>query len=316
MVKWLFNVLIGVISFNSFCSECRLANPTYDEMELKKVSSVYGASVVMLYKKNRQNTESHIGSAFLISARSGLYITAKHVVEKINDTYTIVALHTDYPSEQEVPVSVIVASPKHDIALLKATDPIDIPLNFRDLGNVNYREARVGQDLFAFGSGEVDSENNVRAHPATFSNWSNERSLMLVSTQIVSGDSGGPLLDKFGRVTGVFKSKIGSGVAALGEFTPSIYLDELLLESDPDDAIKELGEKITNAQISQPELAKSLQNMSNFELIMLSKVIEELQANDESTLALLEFNTFVQEDDRVENLLLPLRDGLMCIRVK
>ena len=46
------------------------------------------------------------------------------------------------------------------------------------------------------------------------------------------------------------------------------------------------------------------------------KVIEELQPNDESTLALLEFNTFVQEDDRVENLLLPLRDGLMCIRVK
>ncbi|QNR24992.1 O-methyltransferase [Croceimicrobium hydrocarbonivorans] len=46
------------------------------------------------------------------------------------------------------------------------------------------------------------------------------------------------------------------------------------------------------------------------------KVIEDLQPNDESTLALLEFNTFVQEDDRVENLLLPLRDGLMCIRVK
>ncbi|WP_421754793.1 O-methyltransferase [Croceimicrobium sp.] len=46
------------------------------------------------------------------------------------------------------------------------------------------------------------------------------------------------------------------------------------------------------------------------------KVIEEPLPNDESTQALLEFNTFVQEDDRVENLLLPLRDGLMCIRVK
>ena len=45
------------------------------------------------------------------------------------------------------------------------------------------------------------------------------------------------------------------------------------------------------------------------------KVLEAPNPQDESTLALLEFNTFVQEDDRVENLLLPLRDGLMCIRV-
>lgn len=46
------------------------------------------------------------------------------------------------------------------------------------------------------------------------------------------------------------------------------------------------------------------------------KVLEKLDPNDESTKALLEFNTFVQEDERVENLLLPLRDGLMCIRKK
>ena len=46
------------------------------------------------------------------------------------------------------------------------------------------------------------------------------------------------------------------------------------------------------------------------------KVLEEPDPQDESTIALLEFNTFVQEDERVENLLLPLRDGLMCIRKK
>ncbi len=46
------------------------------------------------------------------------------------------------------------------------------------------------------------------------------------------------------------------------------------------------------------------------------KVLKEPDPKDESTIALLEFNRFVQEDDRVENLLLPLRDGLMCIRVK
>ena len=45
------------------------------------------------------------------------------------------------------------------------------------------------------------------------------------------------------------------------------------------------------------------------------KVLETPDPQDESTIALLEFNKFVQEDERVENLLLPLRDGLMCIRV-
>lgn len=38
--------------------------------------------------------------------------------------------------------------------------------------------------------------------------------------------------------------------------------------------------------------------------------------DDEDTLALLEFNRQVQEDARVENVLFPLRDGLMVIRKK
>ena len=37
---------------------------------------------------------------------------------------------------------------------------------------------------------------------------------------------------------------------------------------------------------------------------------------DRETLALHEFNEFVQNDGRVENMLLPIRDGLMVIRKK
>jgi len=46
------------------------------------------------------------------------------------------------------------------------------------------------------------------------------------------------------------------------------------------------------------------------------KVIEEIKASDKDTQALLDFNTFVQNDPRVENLLLPIRDGLMMARKK
>jgi predicted O-methyltransferase YrrM len=47
------------------------------------------------------------------------------------------------------------------------------------------------------------------------------------------------------------------------------------------------------------------------------KVLDKnVKSNDKSTLELLSFNNLVQNDSRVENLLLPVRDGMMIIRVK
>jgi len=44
------------------------------------------------------------------------------------------------------------------------------------------------------------------------------------------------------------------------------------------------------------------------------KVVQSLDTADEDTKALLEFNNLVQNDKRVENVLFPIRDGLMIIR--
>ena len=46
------------------------------------------------------------------------------------------------------------------------------------------------------------------------------------------------------------------------------------------------------------------------------KVIEEVNLDDADTIALKKFNTFVQQDERVENILMPVRDCLMLIRKK
>jgi predicted O-methyltransferase YrrM len=47
------------------------------------------------------------------------------------------------------------------------------------------------------------------------------------------------------------------------------------------------------------------------------KVLDDnVKPNDKFTVELLKFNDFVQNDNRVENLLLPVRDGMMIIRVK
>jgi len=44
------------------------------------------------------------------------------------------------------------------------------------------------------------------------------------------------------------------------------------------------------------------------------KIIEEVKHNDKDTKAILEFNSFVQNDNRVKNMILPFRDGIMMIQ--
>ncbi len=51
-------------------------------------------------------------------------------------------------------------------------------------------------------------------------------------------------------------------------------------------------------------------------ILWSGKVVEPLQKNDRHTKALLEFNRMVVEDERVECVILPIRDGLTLIRVK
>ncbi|RCW37324.1 O-methyltransferase [Marinilabilia salmonicolor] len=45
------------------------------------------------------------------------------------------------------------------------------------------------------------------------------------------------------------------------------------------------------------------------------KVVEAIDPTDEYTRGILQFNTMVKEDPRVEQVILPVRDGLMMIRV-
>lgn len=46
------------------------------------------------------------------------------------------------------------------------------------------------------------------------------------------------------------------------------------------------------------------------------KVVEQVKEDDESTIALLRYNKMVVKDDRLETVMLPIRDGLSLSRVK
>lgn len=51
-------------------------------------------------------------------------------------------------------------------------------------------------------------------------------------------------------------------------------------------------------------------------ILWSGKVVEPLARGDRHTEALLEFNRMVIEDERVENVIVPIRDGLNLIRIK
>ena len=46
------------------------------------------------------------------------------------------------------------------------------------------------------------------------------------------------------------------------------------------------------------------------------KVLTTPDPHDKEALGIIEFNDFIQKDDRVENVILPIRDGLSIIRKK
>lgn len=51
-------------------------------------------------------------------------------------------------------------------------------------------------------------------------------------------------------------------------------------------------------------------------ILWYGKVVEPIHHNDKFTMGIVEFNSMVQSDDRVENVILPVRDGISMIRVK
>jgi len=51
-------------------------------------------------------------------------------------------------------------------------------------------------------------------------------------------------------------------------------------------------------------------------ILWYGKVAEELSGNDLYTKGIVEFNNMVRNDDRVENVIIPIRDGINIIRVK
>jgi caffeoyl-CoA O-methyltransferase len=107
-----------------------------------------------------------------------------------------------------------------------------------------------------------------------------------------------------------YKDKIEYIIANAMNYIPSleVELDLVFIDADKDNYLNYYQMIIDKVRPGGYILADNV--------LWSGKVIEEVSLKDKDTLAIKEFNKFVMEDDRVENVLLPIRDGLFVVRKK
>ena len=140
------------------------------------------------------------GSGVIIDS-SGLIVTNSHVV------FGRRAILVTLDDGTSVPARLVGTDPIFDVALLKISSPETKPLPFAVLGDSG--RLRVGEEVFAIGNpfgleqtltrGIVSAVNRI----VPGSTWSVREPMIQTDAAINHGSSGGPLVDRCGRVVGI-----------------------------------------------------------------------------------------------------------------
>ncbi len=151
----------------------------------------------------REATErvTRVAGSGVIIDPSGLIVTNSHVV------FGRRAILVTLDDGTSVPAHIVGADPLFDVALLKISSPETKPLPFAVLGDSG--RLRVGEEVFAIGNafgleqtltrGIVSAVNRI----VPGSTWSVREPMIQTDAAINHGSSGGPLVDRCGRVVGI-----------------------------------------------------------------------------------------------------------------
>lgn len=187
-----------------FPSVEQLAAPD-DAMKIPDIYDKVSPSVVGISAPVQGGTQ--LGTGFIIS-EDGYIVTNAHVIEGYNSTVKVVDRDLN-----EYDAEVIGSDEQTDIAVLRI-DPSDFDITPVELGISS--DLRIGELAIAIGNplgfdlygtmttGIISGLNrNVTIED-------NSMTLMQTSAAINSGNSGGPLIDAYGRVIGITSAKIDS----------------------------------------------------------------------------------------------------------
>ncbi len=178
---------------------------------------VFGASAAVVSIE----TGAGRGSGFFVTPE--LIITNAHVVEGQSSVTLRMSDGTNAPAR------VLRSSPEVDIAIVQATQPRPAQSTM-SMGTVD--GARAGQEVIAIGSALGMLQNTVTR--GIVSAVRNAGGVILIQTDaaINRGNSGGPLIDRTGKVIGITTLKMASNSESLG-FAVAIDHARPLLEGRP-----------------------------------------------------------------------------------
>lgn len=140
------------------------------------------------------------GTGFFVS-ESGHLVTNAHVVD---GCLSILVKNADAGVRT---ASLILVDRRNDLALMRVQNPPKAVAVFTS-------EARLGQAVYAFGfplAGLLSSSGNFTAGSITaVSGLNDDTRIFQISTPVQPGNSGGPLLNSFGKVVGVIVGKLNA----------------------------------------------------------------------------------------------------------
>lgn len=186
----IYDIWVGTYDAGSIYSEAQLyisefgflLNPEYSE----------------LIEEGNAANAGYSGTAFVVSNRGHL-ITNYHVVEGCeNFTFQI-------PGEPPLEAVLISTNQPSDLALLR-TSSDSPPLRFRSQSRL-----RLGDEIVVYGFpllGDLSTQGNLTQGVVSALNGINDDlSTFQLSAQIQPGNSGGPVFNRYGELTGVVVSK-------------------------------------------------------------------------------------------------------------
>lgn len=217
---------------------------TKTTVEMKSVEVIAAevkSSVVKVLQEGREGMDG-LGTGFVVSA-DGLIATNLHVIGEAR------RLEVEMSDGTKHEVTEITATDSHwDLALLRVACKTLKPLILGDSDSV-----KQGQPVVAMGNPEGLSFSIVDGVVSEFPDIVNEVPMIRLAMPIERGNSGGPLMDRLGRVLGLLTMK-SAVTANLGFAMPVNELKRLIEKPNPVPMQRWLTIGVLNPKLWQPTL--------------------------------------------------------------
>lgn len=165
--------------------------------EIKQVVDMVRPALVSISSTDRDGKKHGVGTGFAISA-DGLVVTNLHVIGE-NRRFQVEA-----SGGRKLPVTAIHATDRlYDLAIIKV-DPGESPLKFLELGRAE--DGPAGTSVVVMGN-PLGWKNSVVSGIISGNREIEGRRMLQLALPIEPGNSGGPVVDRLGKVLGIVTMK-------------------------------------------------------------------------------------------------------------